>query len=1058
MHYPHMEEFLMNNRLARAWFAGVVGLALVGAASVAQAQTATTIKGRVVSEAGAPLPGTSVFIDAIKAGAQTNEDGQYTITVAGRNRGPAILTARRIGYKRAQSNVNLNGQTITVDFTLQAQAVQLTGMMVTALSVQREKATIGTSQQALDNTSLTQTRQDNLVNALSGKASGISIQGSGNIGGSSRIVIRGAGSITGNNQPLFIVDGVPISNAGFSTASAGGGRDYGNGISDVNPDDIASITVLKGPNAAALYGSRASNGAIVITTKSGRSAAEGVTVQYRSYATIDEFSVLPKYQNQYGQGFAGEFQFVDGAGGGVNDGADESWGPKLDGRLIDQFNGKQLPWVAHPNNVKDFFQTGHTISNSVNVTANGSKSAARMSLTKDNTQGIVPNASLARLAGVVSATAALTDKINVSGSLQVVQNQGFNRPINGYDEGNPFMGFTWFGRQVDTKALKARYYQDDGSLFNWNYNYHNNPYWTAFDNSEVDTRDRVISQASVTYQVQPWLKGMLRGGEDFYRFARDEHFAKGNIDHANASYNGAFTNSQTRAAEWNVEGLLTANQSYGKFDVTATLGGNIRRNNQFNNAYSTSGIVVEKIYNLANAAVTPTLSNSEFHWGVNSIYGSAVATYNRYATIEVTGRNDYSSTLPKENSSYFYPSINGSLVVSDMFPSITSNGWVSFLKVRGGYATVGADASPYQLKTTFTGSSSKFGGRTIFTLPDQAANAVLKPERTYGSEVGLEISLFDDRATIDATAYTKITRNQIFGLAMAGEIGYSSAVVNAGQMSNHGIEAQLNLKTLELKNGFTWRTTVNYTRNRNKVDELAPGLSTIVLARQWSTNIEARVGQPYGVIFGRVWQRDSVTGKRRTSGGLPLASSTLKVLGNVNPRWTGGVSNEFRYKNWTLSSLFDIRAGGQNFSIGNWWGDYAGILASTLKGREQDWNKPGIVVDGIDVDTGKPNTINVTAEDYHHNIYPVVEDAIYSTAFVKLREVRLGWDVPGTMLEGLHIKALNVALVGRNLHTWTKFPNYDPENASDSGNGGQGFDMGAIPTTRSIGINFTITP
>jgi TonB-linked SusC/RagA family outer membrane protein len=1053
-----MEEFLMNNRLARAWFAGVVGLALVGAASVAQAQTATTIKGRVVSEAGAPLPGTSVFIDQLKAGAQTTEDGHYTITVAGRNRGPAILTARRIGYKRAQSNVNLNGQTIEIDFTLQAQAVQLTGMMVTALSVQREKATIGTSQQALDNTSLTQTRQDNLVNALSGKTSGISIQGTGNIGGSSRIVIRGSGSITGNNQPLFIVDGVPISNAGFSTASAGGGRDYGNAISDINPDDIASVTVLKGPNAAALYGSRASNGAIVITTKTGRSSAEGVTVQYRSYATVDEFSVLPKYQNQYGQGFGGAFQFVDGQGGGVNDGADESWGPKLDGRLIDQFNGKQLPWVAHPNNVKDFFQTGHTISNSVNVTANGSKSAARLSLTKDNTQGIVPNSSLSRLAAVVSATAAMTDKVSVTGSLQVVQNGGFNRPINGYDEGNPFMGFTWFGRQVDVKALKAQYYQADGSLFNWNYNYHNNPYWTAFDNAEADTRDRVISQASLNYQFNPWLKGMLRAGQDFYRFTRDEQFAKGNIDHANASYNGAFANSQNRASERNLEGLVTANQTYGKFDVTATVGGNIRRNDSYNSAFNTTGIVVPKIYNLANAAVTPTISNSESHSGVNSVYGSAVATYNRYATVEVTGRNDYSSTLPKENSSYFYPSINGSLVLSDMFPSISKNGWVSFLKLRGGYATVGADASPYSLQTTFTGSSNKFGGRTIFTLPDQAANAILKPEKTYGSEVGLEMSLFDDRATIDATAYTKITRNQIFGLAMAGEIGYSSAVVNAGQMSNHGIEAQLNLKTLELKNGFTWRTTVNYTRNRNKVDQLAPGLSTIVLATQWSTNIEARVGQPYGVIFGRVWQRDSVTGKRLTSGGLPLASSTLKVLGNVNPNWTGGVSNEFRYKNWTFSSLFDIRTGGQNFSVGNWWGDYAGILASTLKGREQDWNSPGLVVDGIDVSTGKANTINVTAEDYHHNIYPVVEDAIYSTAFVKLREVRLSWDVPGNRLEALHLKALNVALVGRNLHTWTKFPNYDPENAANSGNGGQGFDMGALPTTRSIGLNFTITP
>jgi len=1050
----------MNIRLARAWLAGVVGLAMcTGASAVAQAQAPTTIKGRVVTEAGNPLAGTSVFIDALKTGAQTGEDGRYTIVVAGRTRGPAVLVARRIGYKRATTNINLSGTALTIDFTLQSQAMQLTGMVVTALSVQREKTTIGTSQQALDNTSLTQTREANLINAMSGKTSGVSIQGSGNIGGSSRIVIRGAGSITGNNQPLFIVDGVPVSNQGFSTASAGGGRDYGNAISDLNPDDIASITVLKGPNAAALYGSRASNGAVVISTKNGRGAAEGVTVQIRNYMTYDQFSVMPKFQNRYGQGFMGEFSFVDGAGSGVNDGADESWGPQLNGQPIDQFTGPKMPWVAHPNNVKDFFQAGHTVSNAVSVTANGAKSAARLSLTKDNTQGIVPNSSLARLAAVVSATTAITDKLSVSGSLQLVQNQGFNRPINGYDEGNPFMGFTWFGRQVDVQALKAQYYQADGSLFNWNYNYHNNPYWTAYENSEIDSRDRVISQASVNYTATDWLKGMLRVGQDFYRNVADEHFAKGNIDHGNASYNGMFTNSARRAYESNIEGLLTANRSYGKFDFTGTMGGNIRRNDEFRSAYSTTGITVEKIYNLSNAAIVPTVTNSEYHWGVNSIYGSAVATWNKVATVEVTGRNDYSSTLPKENSSYFYPSVNGSLVVSDLLPAITKGGWVSFMKVRGGWAQVGSDAQPYQLQTTFAGSSNKFGGRTQFSLPDQSANSVLKPERTYGTEGGIEVSLLDDKVTVDATLYNKITKNQIFPLTTASAIGYSSAVVNAGQMSNKGVEAMVTLRTLELKNGFNWRTTINYTRNRNKVDELAPGLTTIQLARQWSTNIEARVGQPYGTIFGKPFARDSVTGKILTQDGLPLGSSTLKVLGNVNPDWTGGVNNEFRYKNYTFSVLFDIRQGGENFSIGNWWGKYSGILQETLKGREEAWDKPGIVFDGIDKVTGKPNTVNVTAEDLNHNAnYPIIEGSIYNTGFVKLREARLSWDVPGTLLEGLHLKALNVALVGRNLFTWTKFPNYDPENAANSDNGGQGFDMGALPTTRSIGLNFTITP
>ncbi|MDP1861847.1 MAG: SusC/RagA family TonB-linked outer membrane protein [Gemmatimonadaceae bacterium] len=1049
----------MKIRLARAWLAGVVGLAsLIGVSAVAQAQTATIIKGRVVSEAGMPLAGTSVFIDAIKAGTQTGEDGTYTITVAGRNSGPAVLVARRIGYRRAQSNINLGGTTLTVDFTLQAQAVQLTGMMVTALSVQREKSTIGTSQQALDNTSLTATRESNLINAMSGKASGLNIQASGAMGGSTRVVIRGAGSITGNNQPLFIVDGVPISNAGFSNAGAGGlGRDYGNGISDVNPDDIASITVLKGPNAAALYGSRASNGAVVITTKTGRSSAEGVKVQFRSYATADVFSVIPDYQNGYGQGFGGEFSYLDGAWGGLNDGADESWGPKLDGRLIDQFTGKQQPWIAHPNNVKDFFNVGHTVSNSISVTANGAKSSARLSLTKDNVLGIVPNSKLAKLAASLTASAAINDKWNVSGSLQVVQNQGINRTEVGYSEGNPFMGFTWFGRQVDVAALKNKYYNDDGSLFNWNTNYHTNPYWVQFDNSEADTRDRIIAQATVNYQMTDWLKGMVRAGQDFYRFTTTEQFAKGNIDWAPAS-NGAFRVNNQRASEYNVEGIVTATKTLGQFDMTGNVGGNIRRNSSYNNFFSTGAIVVPGIYNLANSEIAPTVTNSERQSGVNSIYGSAVMTWNRVATLEVTGRNDYSSTLPKENSSYFYPSINGSVVLSDLFPSITKGGFVTYAKLRGGWAQVGSDADPYSLATTYTGSSAKFGGRTLFTLPDASNNQNLKPERTFGSEGGIEVSFLDDKLTVDATYYTKVTKDQIFALAMAPAIGYSSAYINAGQMTNKGVEALVTLKTLDLKNGFSWRTTFNYTRNRNSVDDLAPGLTTIVLATNWGARIEARVGEPYGTIYGRGYQKDSVTGKVITRNGLPYSPTTLVKLGNVNPDWTGGVNNEFRFKNYTFSFLLDIRQGGQNFSSGNWWGHYAGILSTTMKGREQEWDSPGIKVDGIDRTTGQPNTVTVTSEEYFHNYYPVIEAGIYNTGFVKLRDARISWDVPAKLLTNLKLSALNVSLIGRNLYTWTDFPNYDPENASNSGNAGQGFDMGALPTTKSVGINFTITP
>jgi len=1056
----------MTNRLTRALLASAAGFALLaGGSARALAQGPTVISGRVVSDAGAPIAGASVSIDVLRLSTATRDDGSFTLTVPAGRTGQVTVTVRRIGFKLSQRPVTLAGAPMTQAWTLESQAQLLTGIMVTALSIQREKTTIGTSQQAITAEDLTRTQTPSIVSAMSGKVSGVTITGSGNIGGSARIVIRGQGSITGNNQPLFVVDGIPVSNDGYSTASASGGRDYGTGIADLNAGDISSMTVLKGPNAAALYGSRASNGAVVITTRSGRAYGEGTRFTFTSRMTADQISILPKYQNRYGQGFGGEFQYVDGAGSGVNDGADESWGPKLDGRPIDQFTGKQQPWIAHPNNVKDYFQLGSSVSNNINVAAASRTMSARLSITKEDVKGIVPNSSLAKLAAVVSAGAQVNDKLTVSGTAQWVRNNGMNRPENGYTEGNPFMTYTWFGRQVDVAALKAKYYNKDspygfadGSLFNWNDNYHRNPYWQQYENPAPDSRERFIGQVSANFTFKPWLTAVLRTGNDSWRFVREERFAAGNIDRANASYNGGFTAANSRASESNFEGIVTARKSLGSLELTANAGGNIRRNDSFNNAYSTSGILVPGIYNLSNAGITPTFTNSEAHTAVNSAYGSVIATLKQYWTVEVTGRNDWSSTLPKENASYFYPSVSTSLVVSDLFPGLTSNGWLSYAKLRGGWAQVGADAGAYQLQTLYLGDSRKFSGQALYSLSNISANAFLKPERTTGQEGGVELSFFNDLVTLDATYYLKVSRDQIMNLTVAPATGFSLAAINAGQISNRGIEALLTARPVKLANSFQWTTSFNFSYNRNKVDQLTPGLSTVVLAGQWGATIEAREGEPWGVIWGNGWRRDSTTGKLLLSGGLPQRNTTKRILGNVNPDWVGGWGNEVRYKNYTLNTLVDIRSGGQNFSIGNWWGMYAGILESTLKGREVDWDKPGLIVEGTDEDTGQPNTTVVTAEDYAHNLYPTHEPAILPTGFIKLREVKFTWDVPANLLTKLKLAQMSVALVGRNLWTKSDFPNYDPENSTNAGNGGQGFDMGAMSTVRSFGLNITITP
>jgi TonB-linked SusC/RagA family outer membrane protein len=1070
--------------MSRKLFAGMAGLVLTfGHASLASAQSPTVVTGRVLDKAGTPVSNTSVMIEGTNYVALANAEGRYTLTVPATRTGPAVAVARHLGFRSMRQDVTLNGGTVTLDFSLTAQPAQLGEVIVTALSQQREKATIGTAQQTVSAEQLGN-QAPNIIAGMSGKVAGLQIQNSGNMGGSSRIVIRGAGSILGNNQPLFIVDGIPVSNAGFSTASASGGRDYGSAISDINPDDIQSLTVLKGPNAAALYGSRASNGAIVITTKNARSMVRGTKVSLTSRITADQMSIFPKYQNLYGQGFGGEFDYVDGAGSGVNDGADESWGPKLDGRTTgcvfgatpgvydttrpcNQFNGQGLPWEAHPDNVKNFFRVGRTISNNVNASGSMENAAARISLTKDETQGIVPNSSLSRLGGTLSANTTIREKLTIGGNLQYQQTKGMNRPENGYTEGNPFMTFTWFGRQVDVDALENKFYNQnspygftDGSLFNWNDNYHRNPYWQFAKNPAPDSRDRVIGQINANYQVNSWLSGLVRAGADNYRQTVDEMFAAGNIDRASASYNGGFTHNNSRGREANIEGILTARRASDKLDLTVNWGGNTRRNDFVSDAFATNAILVPEIYNLSNSAVPPTITNFESHQAVNSMYGSAVATFNRVFTLEGTARNDWSSTLPKENASYFYPSLTGSLIVSDLMPALTSNGVLSYLKVRGSWARVGSDAGPYQLQTTYAGNANKFGGLAQFSLGDQSANANLKPEQTTGQEAGVEFGLFNDRLTFDATYYKKITKDQILPLTVSRASGFSSSVINAGQMSNRGIEASVTARVMRLANGFEWTSGFNYLKNKNRVDALAPGLTASVIASQWGAQIQAREGEPYGVLWGQYWLRDSATGKLLTEGGLPIGSGSAnpKILGNVNPDWTGGWTNEFRFRRWTLTSLLDIRQGGQNFSIGNWWGQYAGILESTLKGREVDWNNPGLVVDGIDVDTGLPNTTTVTAEEYGHNMYPIPEAALYSTAFVKLREVRLGWDVPERMYQRLRLSGMNLTFVGSNLLTWTSFPNYDPENASNAGNGGQGFDMGALPSTRNLGIHLTITP
>lgn len=1050
----------------------VVALAFVAGAT-AEAQESTNVTGRVTGAATIPLENVAVSIPELRVGGYTDAQGRYQITApaaaAGRT---VVLVARRIGYQPDSARVLLAGGSLTQDFALTAAPTQLTGVVITAGSVAREKSQLGTAQQQISTEDLNTTKTMNLVEQVQGKVSGVTITGGGTPGGSTNFIIRGANTLTSNNQPLFIVDGIPVSNfnrGGGLVGRANDAYDFGNAISDINPEDIESMTILKGPNAAAIYGSRAQNGAVIITTKKGLATEGRMRTEVSTLYTWEGPGRLPDFQNQYGQGAAGSFSFFNGLGDGDCDGCDQSWGPKLDGRMIHQFTDGpdtsiKSPWIARPDNVKDFFETGHTASATIAVSGGTQRANARMSFGVDNVDGYVPNNTFQKTTGLLSGQLQVNSQLSTSAVLQYTRNNAKNRAGTGYLN-SILEQFFWFGRQVDIHALRD--WRKGGAVnngpanreFNWNYNYHNNPFYIQEGNEVTDSRDRFIVQGSATYKFLDWLSASLRSGSDIFRFGINQQFDAAFLNAAfvNPSYNGGFAFINDYQNEHNTELRLDANRNLGgDFSVMAMVGGNVRREQYQATSTQTTGLTVAGIYNVSNAAITPTLGQRIDRRQVNSVFGSASATFRGFWTVEGTARNDVSSTLPAGENSYFYPSVATSLILTEALP-MTKNRWLAFLKIRGSIAEVGNDAAPYQLQTTFAGNSNKFGGRSQFTLGDQLLEPNLKPEITRSNELGLEASFMDGRATFDFSWYDKNTRNQIYLVPVSPTSGYAQKLINAGRMENKGIEALLSVTPVQLAD-FTWTSTVNYGRNRNRVAELAPGVDRIVLGNGLfgDVRLEAKVGQPYGAIWGGGYRRDA-QGRILTRRGFPVRADTFVYHGSIQPDWTGGFSNTLTWRNVSLSALLDIRRGGRIMSYTNYVGSYSGVLKETLYGREVDWDKPGVVVNGIDITTGQPNTTRLTSEDYHQGLFGNVEPFVYDASYTKLREVRLGYEVPQRYLGRLRVGALSVALIGRNLALWTDVPNIDPEFAYSSGTF-QGIEYAFPGNTRSVGINVRLTP
>lgn len=1066
----------MTGKISR--FLAVAGavLGLVPAAAYAQG---TTISGLVTGPGGAPVVGASVSIPALRVGGFTDEAGRYSFTVPESANGTTVtVSARRLGFSPSSASVPVSGAPVVQNFSLSTAATELQGVVVTALGLTRERSQLGTAQQQLSAAEINETKTLNVINSIQGKVSGVNITGSGTQGGSNRIVLRGVNSISGDNTPLFIVDGVAVSNSARSVnndgviargASNSGGFDFGSAIADINPEDIATVSVLKGPNAAALYGSRAANGVIIMTTKKGSASGGRMRTEVSSTYTWEKPSILPEYQNLYGQGSAGQFEYVDGQGGGTQDYNDQSFGPRLDGRLIDQFTGPQQPWVAHPDNVYSFFETGHTLSNTVAFSGGTERATARISFGSDQVKGYIPNNSFHKTNGTLNATLKLTDRLSSDASLQYIRNTGANRPGVGYTQG-VLEQFVWFGRQVDLAAL--RNYRQGGAVnngpadreYNWNYSYHNNPFWLQYENAELDVRDRLIGNLSATYNIAEGIDASVRTGSDMFRYKIDMRFAPGDSRQGtivDAKYFGGFINANDYNNENTTDVTLRANRPLGShLQFNAIGGAGTRRSTSDFNTASTGGLTVPGIYNVSNAAISPTLGQTLQKRQVNSVYGAADVTLNGWWTIGGTARNDWSSTLPKGANSYFYPSVNTAFVLTDALPALKSR-WLSYAKLRASTARVGSDANPYQLRTTYTGLSTKYDGLPQFTLANELANAALKPEITNSNELGAELSFFDGRITFDGSIYDKYTKNQIFNAPVSPTTGFTVKAINAGKITNKGHEFLLGVTPVQTDAGLNWTSTFNYGRNKSRITELAPGVTTLLLGNAHQARVEARLDLPYGAIMGRAYARDD-QGRLLLEDGMPYAATTAMThyFGSVQPQWTGGWGNAVTFKNVRLFALFDFRRGGVLASITNLWGDYTGIFPRTLRGREADWNDPGIVVEGIDEATGQPNTIAIDAETYWQGVaynFNVLEDHVYDASYTKLRELSVSVELPRTMAGRFNLSGITLALTGRNLKTWSDVPNIDPEFSYQTGNN-QGIEFAALPNARVWGLNVRITP
>lgn len=1050
------------------------------------------ITGKVTDAATSqPLPGVTVLVKGTTVGTATSADGTYSISVP---EGQNTLVFSFIGYQTTERAISGN----TVNVALPINSQQLNEVVVTALGIQREEKSIGYSAQKVGGEELSQVRETNVVNSLSGRVAGVQVgNNSGAMGGSARVTMRGVSSITGNNNALFVVDGVPIENSNSNSSNqqrGGGGYDYGSPIQDINPNDIADVTVLKGAAATALYGSRGANGVIVITTKKGTNK-KGIGVTYTLGLTMDRVSVLPKYQNKYGGGYGftklyydeNPEAFPEGRQGAYDDGdgkgsydlipdyaTDESWGPKFEGQLYrpywswdaDKNNpnfGELARWEAQPDNIRDFFETGTTLTNSVSFEGANDNGSFRLSYSNLDQNFILPNSDLTRHNIGFNGAYNLTEKLNVSASANYVTHDAVGRPGTGYDGKNVMQQFTqWGQRQLDMDRAK-NYMLEDGTQLTWNRTawdnptpkYTDNPYWTRYMNYQNDSRDRIFGNMAANYKFTDHISAEVRVSTDTYAETQEERTAIGSQDIPGYSL------YKINFMENNIQGIVNFNKDLSeKFSLNAFAGANRMTRDRATLYGATVDGLSSSVYNLEASVGRPAIDDYKSEKQINSVFASASLGYNDVLFLDLGARNDWSSTLPAGENSYFYPSISTSYIFSDLIDA----SWLNMAKVRAAVAKVGSDTDPYNTLLSYT-LHQPFGSSSRVSVPNTLPNIGLKPEITTEYEFGTEFRVFDDRLGFNFSYYNRQTENQILPISRSAATGHTYKYVNAGLVENKGVELNLYGTPVRTDN-FSWDVNVNWARNRNKIVELTNEQKTIILANApFAVRLEAREGESFGSIIGYDYVYDDNGNRVVTAGGYYARSAEQKVIGSILPDFTGGVTNTFRYKGLSLSALVDFQKGGDFFSTTQMWGNYSGILEATAAEKDNGMNVRdaiadggGIVTEGVLAD-GTPNTKAISAGNYfyYNGGYRLNAADVIDASYIYLREVSLGYSLPNSLVGKTPFNNVKVAFVGRNL--WLMHANsdhVDPSNITNSITNIQGIEGGALPSVRSYGFTLTL--